>query len=83
MTIWAMRIHQYFQNWNICLQISYVYGMSEFPILDYDIGMELISHMPRLPSGKRMKLPLILVSIVAYVVLATMWICSAELVSVY
>jgi hypothetical protein len=78
-----VRNRQHFQNWNICLQFSYVYGISEFPILDYDMDMELTPHMPRLPSGKRMKLPLILVSIVAYVVLATIWICSAELVSVY
>lgn len=34
-------------------------------------------------TGKRMKLPLILASLVAYVVLATVWVCYSELVSWY
>jgi hypothetical protein len=34
-------------------------------------------------AGNRMKLPLILASLVAYVVLATIWICYSELVALY
>ena len=51
--------------------------------MHYHTAMELTLFRPRLPSGKRMKLPLILASVVSYVVLATIWICYSELVALY
>jgi hypothetical protein len=51
--------------------------------VNYDMVMGLILERPQLFTGKRMKLPLILASVVAYVALATIWICYAELVALY
>ena len=70
-------------GWNIWLHISHVYGMSNPGVVNYDMTMGSTLHQPRLLFGNRMKLSLILVSIVAYVVLATIWICYAELVAIY
>jgi hypothetical protein len=45
--------------------------------------MEMRLELPRFFTGKHMKLPLILAFLVAYVVLATIWICYAQLVALY
>lgn len=51
--------------------------------LNYAEEMEQLLEIPRLRCGVDMKLPIILASVVAYVVLATVWICYAELVALY
>jgi hypothetical protein len=69
--------------WNIWLHISHIYGMLQCGVVNYDMPMGSTLHQPKLLLGNRMKLSLILVSVVAYVVLATIWICYAELVAIY
>ena len=51
--------------------------------LNYDMGMGVLQQQHQHIAGTRMKLPLILASLVAYVVLATIWICYSELVALY
>ena len=63
--------------------ISHVYGMSELNAVNYHIAMGSHMYVPRLQSENGMKLSLILVSVVTYVVLATIWICYTDLVALY
>jgi hypothetical protein len=57
--------------------------MLQCGVVNYDMPMGSTLHQPKPLFGNRMKLSLILVSIAAYVVLATIWICYAELVALY